>query len=198
MPVPSVPGPLSFGGRRNCLFSQMKIYTEIKNTSSVWTWETITWTQHHSCKLHLQQKPGGGRPIPPPRPDIKGSQPCFFICSLNNISLWSWTPWTHVGEAREGRRCPGWCRTTCWGCVVEMPSRVRKTPFDGGLGMKTTVKVGGFRSDGRSFRESCKSLSWQGGMVAGRKRGVRRLIERDQTEVPWEWTWTHYSIFQIS
>lgn len=67
-----------------------------------------------------------------------------------------------------------------------MPSRVRKTPFDGGLGMKKAVKVGGFRSDGRSFRESCKSLSWQGGMVAGRKRGVRRLIERGQTEVPWE------------
>lgn len=35
-------------------------------------------------------------------PDIKGSRACFFICGLNIISLWSWTPRTSVGEA--GRR----------------------------------------------------------------------------------------------
>lgn len=78
-----------------------------------------------------------------------------------------------------------------------MPSRVRETPLDGELETKKTVKGEGFRSDGRSFREvaaiwqvfprgSCMSLSRQGGTVAGGKRGVRRLIERDQTEVPWE------------
>lgn len=75
-----------------------------------------------------------------------------------------------------------------------MPSRVRETPLDGELGTKKTVKGEGFRSDRTSFREvaaiwqvfprgSCMSLSRQGGR---REERGERLIERDQTEVPWE------------
>lgn len=68
-----------------------------------------------------------------------------------------------------------------------MPSRVRETSLDGELGTKKTVKGEGFPLRRQVFpRGSCMSLSRQGGMVAGGKRGVRRLIERDQTEVPWE------------
>lgn len=45
-------------------------------------------------------------------PNIKGSQPCFFIC-LNNVSLWSGTPRTSKGQAGEERRCRWWCVALC-------------------------------------------------------------------------------------
>lgn len=57
---------------------------------------------HTAAANCISSKTKSGAQITALLPDIKGSQPCFFICGLNIISLWSWAPRTGVGEA--GRR----------------------------------------------------------------------------------------------
>lgn len=100
---------------------------------------------HTAVANCIGSKSKSGAQITALLPDIKGSQPCFFICGLNTISLWSRTPRSSVG--RQGGE-----EALCWCVTARGPLLLRG--WNAKRGQKNITETRGWNSE--------KESRWQG------------------------------------
>ena len=100
---------------------------------------------HTAAANCIGSKSKSGAQITALLPDIKGSPPCFFICGLNTISLWSRTPRSNVGRQR-GEEALCWCVTACGPLLLRGWNAKR--------GQKNITETRGWNSE--------KESRWQG------------------------------------